>query len=1618
MSFRRNSRANNPLRRRSLLSQLLRLEDRLTPAVSIMGPHSAADLQILAQTAATVWTPLVTAPTAGPGQSSYISAANSWYFNLDRTEIVKKLNQSPFEYTPGYNTGSFTVSLPRPDGTFQRFRVWEVAMMEQGLADQYPDWHTFRGQGIDDPSATLAADVTELGFHAQVRSTDGHYYVDPYFHLDQSVYVAYYRKDLQRNDTNWACTVVDPTVDDSGSDSITLDGHTKGCNCAVCQAVTSSSVTANKTTNGTTLKTYRAAVAATGEYTAFFGGTVSAGQAAIVTAMNRVSGVYETELAIRMVLVDNANIVYTNSATDPYTNANGSTMLGENQTNIDAVIGTANYDIGHVFSTGGGGVAFLGCVGNLTNKARGVTGSPAPTGDAFWIDYVAHEMGHQFGANHTFNGTQGSAAGNRNAGTAYEPGSASSIMGYAGICGTDNLQTNSDPYFNLSSLDEITNYVAAGVGAGFTQTATGNAIPVANAGASYTIPAQTPFALTGSGTDADNDPLTYLWEERDLGAAQGIVGQVDNGSSPIFRMWTPTASPTRYFPRLAKVLDSTVANVGEILPTTARTMNFRLTVRDNKAGGGAYSMADTTVKTVVTGAPFRVTSPNTAVTWTGGGNNTVTWDVAGTTANGINAANVDIYLSTDGGNSFPTLLLGNTPNDGSESIALPNTPTSTARIMVRPVGNIFFDVSDANFTIVSGSSFNVTSVAPVSGSLVTAPLTQIDVTFSDPVNAATLANSDLVLSAGSVTANQLIAPNVVRFTVSGLTAEGNVSATIPSNAISDTLGNGVNSFVANYAVDIGTTSFGALAATGAAGTLYYSGTASGNVQSASDTDAFTINLEAGQTVSVLLTGDAALRGSFNLAGPGGFNQTVSAASAGAIAQLQATPVTSAGLYTLTVSSLASTTGAYSARLDLNALMESTAANDTPATAQSVGTGYDLGSGASVASVRGRTDLGIGALTNEVEPNNTTGTANDAAGDFTSVTSQNYTMTITGSNSASNDSDYFNIGAMQVGDIITVTISGVDMGLGTHTDPWARLYRAGSTTAVAANDDRVASTSIYFDSVIYRFSVTVADNYSIRCNPASGSGGTYTIGIHLENTGTAPNQGSGIYVETAAANGTLASSENASSVWKRVNYNATSTGSIGSVGDVDFVKYTLAAGDMFTATATSGGSADLAFALFNSAGTLLFDEKGLSDAYGLNSGLYGYRVATAGDYFVRVSGINSTTGSYTLNVDLSSTVTPPAPATGLDYFAFAVTAGQPFALGIDGLSAGTLNVDLVDASNTVLLSATAGTSNFDKVMTYLPAATGTLYARVTGAANVDYQLAITRGLAQDAETNDSFATAQIMLNNRAVGSISGSDDWYQVPVTAGQALTFTTTTPGDAAGEFTNNLDPAIEVYDPSNVLVGSNDNSAPDGRNAVLSTSATATGNYRVRVRNMGGTSGEYTLGMSVAAFPAPQVSTIVVDDGTIQRSRVRSVAVTFDQIVTLPTNPADAFQLVRTSPTNDTVTLNAAVSNSATQTTVTLTFTGAVTEFTSLADGRYTLTVIGSQVIGAGSQPMAANVTNNFLRLFGDSDGSGTVEANDLLAFRIAFLNPVVTSFDYDNNGNVDSGDFLAFRLHFLASI
>ena len=635
-----------------------------------------------------LWQLQAKAPAARADMEPFITAKRFQTFTADLPRLREALATAPLDKTTAEAAGlsskgrAAIISLPMPrKGKLARFKVQEVAIMAPGLAARYPDIKTYRGVGIDDPTATLALDVTPLGFHAQIISPYGWVYISPYyFGGAEDVYASYYKKnDAEDSSYPWVCQFA------AGK---------------AAAAAAAMNIIDPQTSFGGSLRTYRLAVAANHQYVATTGGTKASGLAAVVTVINRVSAIFESETAIRLVLVANDDaLIYPDAATDPFT-ANDTTVINSSTTTINSVIGVANYDMGHVFTTGSGGISGLGVICNASSKGRSTTGLPNPKGDAYSVDYVVHEMGHQFGANHTFNGNTGSCGGgNRSATHAYEPGSGSTIMAYAGICGpTSDLQPHSDAYFHSESISEILTFTAGSGGSCPVLTSNGNSIPTVDAGVDYTIPISTPFTLTGNGSDPDGDLLTYCWEERDRGAAQAGTA-ADNGASPIFRSFNPVYSSIRTFPKVSDLLNNTTT-IGEQLPSLARVMTFRLTVRDNRANGGSTNSDDAVVTVVSTAGPFVVTGPNTAITASAGAPLSVTWNVANTTAAPISTAAVNILLSLDGGYTYPITLAANTPNDGGETVTLPaGISTATARIKVAAANNIYFDVSNVNFTI-------------------------------------------------------------------------------------------------------------------------------------------------------------------------------------------------------------------------------------------------------------------------------------------------------------------------------------------------------------------------------------------------------------------------------------------------------------------------------------------------------------------------------------------------------------------------------------------------------------------------------------------------------------------------------------------------------------------------------------------------------------------------------------------------------------------------------------------------------------------------------------------------------------------------------------------------------
>lgn len=608
-------------------------------------------------------------------------------FQLNQQQLIQPLQAANLSARNGNN--HTVLPFPTAEGHLKRFKVLESNTMHPDLAKKFPNIKTYEGIGLDDPTATIRFEITQNGLTGMMWSPKTGTQVIQSLKVDnqQDNYIVYHKKSASRNHTNhFSC----------GTD------HIDQVNAIERQV-------SNARLNDGMLRTYRLALAVTAEYTAVYGGKQGA-MAQMATTMNRVNGILKRDVGVEFQLVaNNDQIIFTNAATDGYTNDDSSAMLDENQAKIDNIIGNSNYDIGHVFSTGNGGVAYLGSVCINEIKAGGVTGSQLPQGDAFDVDYVTHEMGHQLGANHTQNNDCQSTFA-----TSFEPGSGSTIMGYAGIC-FPNVQSNSDDYFHSISIDQIRGFVSGTADACAAKTPTNNSRPTVNAGADYTIPHSTPFELEGIASDANNDALTYSWEQMDNQTAN-MPPLATSDKGPAFRSLPPSNSPIRQFPQVDNNKNNT-PSTWEVLPSVSRTMNFRLTVRDNNQNGGNTNTDDTKITFAGNSGPFAVTAPNGGETLAAGISQTISWDVAGSNQAPVNCSAVDILLSTDGGNTYPIVLAENVANNGSAEVTLQNSAaTSTARIKIKGRDNVFFDVSNSNFQITEsapGFDLNLTETQVV-----------------------------------------------------------------------------------------------------------------------------------------------------------------------------------------------------------------------------------------------------------------------------------------------------------------------------------------------------------------------------------------------------------------------------------------------------------------------------------------------------------------------------------------------------------------------------------------------------------------------------------------------------------------------------------------------------------------------------------------------------------------------------------------------------------------------------------------------------------------------------------------------------------------------------------------
>ncbi len=626
--------------------------------------------------------------------------------NVSTRHIIPK-NYKTYEYAPIIlqNTLPKTISkseksiieIPFPNGQLIAFDIEYSPVLSPKLASKYPKIRTFSGENKELGLNLKITYHEDYGFHATVMGLTKTVYIDPYSYKNNTHIISYYKKDyINTEKQNFS----------EGEPVRSLD-YEKYLTFKERNPVPESQIK-----SGEFLRTYKIAIACTQQYYNFHGANTESTLAAMATTLNRVNQVYENEVSVRMIMVDNNDSLINFSVAYNMSNNNTNLLLNQSQVVIDSIIGDENYDIGHTFSTSAGGLASLGVPCRTASKAKGVTGTSSPVGDPYDIDYVAHEIGHQFGANHTFNGTSGSCAGNRNEDTAFEPGSGSTIMAYAGICSGQNLQSNSDAYFHNASFDEINYYITYGYGSECaTVSETGNTPPLTNIITDYkTIPIYTPFKLEGISTDIDGDSLSYCWEQVDI----GMAGNPDTpiGNAPILRSFAPTEEPTRVFPKMSTILSNNQI-IGERIPEYQRDLHFRLTTRDNSSNGGGVSYASTTVYVTEQGGPFEVLFPNGEEYLAINSPIEVSWEVANTDDSPIDCENVNISLLHKSANNWhETLLVENIPNSGDAMVIIPDIDSligTMNRIKVEAVNNIFFDVSDQNFYITALETIDLNS---------------------------------------------------------------------------------------------------------------------------------------------------------------------------------------------------------------------------------------------------------------------------------------------------------------------------------------------------------------------------------------------------------------------------------------------------------------------------------------------------------------------------------------------------------------------------------------------------------------------------------------------------------------------------------------------------------------------------------------------------------------------------------------------------------------------------------------------------------------------------------------------------------------------------------------------
>lgn len=620
-------------------------------------------------------------------------------FAIDTNEVADVLRAAKYERKIARRDMPILM-LPTPEGGVARFGIERYDLLAPNVAAQFPSIQSVRIYGLDDSMSVGTATLTSVGLTAFVTSPEGDWQVSPLDERTQgTAHASYFQSHLfsSHEDGHFECAV-------EGDQHFDFHGGPEANPDALIAL-------------GQTRRTYRFAFGTTAEYTAIYGNQAVA-YSSVVARIGTGNAIFLRDFNASLTIVSTTATVFTNAATDGYTNSDPVAMLDQNTTVMNANYGSGAYDLGHVFGQASGisGVASLASIGQST-KARGSSTANPLSGDYNVV--VFHEIGHSFGAPHTFNRAD---ADQRNPSTAYEPGPGSTMMSYgsAALGYLGSFVTFNENYFHHNSIDRVENYLATIPTVGTSTTLT-NRVPIANAGPDRSIPAFTPFELSGQAYDDQGNDLTYTWEQYDLGPE--LLPGIDVGTGPLFRSREGTRDITRSFPEVADVLASRT-DADEFTPVLTRTadpLTFRLTVKDQLGGVGDDVIE---LPVVSTGAAFAITSQNSTLEfWTAGSTQTITWNVAGTTANGINTPLVDIYISYDGGTTFTPMFFG-ANNDGSQQVTVPtDAPDSgNARVKVKGRDNYFYDIN--NFPII------IDGQAPLNGLPTTAPAAELPI-YSD-----------------------------------------------------------------------------------------------------------------------------------------------------------------------------------------------------------------------------------------------------------------------------------------------------------------------------------------------------------------------------------------------------------------------------------------------------------------------------------------------------------------------------------------------------------------------------------------------------------------------------------------------------------------------------------------------------------------------------------------------------------------------------------------------------------------------------------------------------------------------------------------------------------------------